>query len=54
MTAIHSTDPKLKELGDEKYSELVMWFNKRLDDAIRAAEEEKREGGAQPIFSDGE
>uniref|UniRef100_A0A6A7G1C7 Dynamin-like GTPase OPA1, mitochondrial n=2 Tax=Hirondellea gigas TaxID=1518452 RepID=A0A6A7G1C7_9CRUS len=43
-------DPKFKELGDAKYSQLVSWFNKRLDDAIKAAEEEKNEGGSQPIF----
>ncbi|KAF2347978.1 Dynamin superfamily, partial [Trinorchestia longiramus] len=45
-------DPRLRELGDARYSELVSWFNKRLDDAIRAAEEEKKDG-SQPIFSDG-
>ena len=47
-----TADSKLKELGDAKYAELVSWFNKRLDDAIKAAEEEKKEGSA--IFSDGE
>ncbi|KAF2345584.1 hypothetical protein FHG87_023661 [Trinorchestia longiramus] len=45
-------DPRLRELGDARYSELVSWFNKRLDDAIRAAEEEKKDG-FQPIFSAG-
>lgn len=34
-------DPKLKELGESHYDQLVMWFKERLDDAIRAAEEEK-------------
>ncbi|XP_018027861.1 dynamin-like 120 kDa protein, mitochondrial [Hyalella azteca] len=45
-------DPRLRELGDARYGELVSWFNKRLDDAIRAAEEEKRDA-SQPIFTEG-
>lgn len=36
-------DPKFKELGETRYNELVSWFRERLDDAIRAAEEEKEE-----------
>ncbi|XP_071543508.1 dynamin-like GTPase OPA1, mitochondrial isoform X6 [Panulirus ornatus] len=45
-------DPKLKELGESHYDQLVLWFKERLDDAIRAAEEEKAENAA--VFSDGE
>ncbi|XP_071543509.1 dynamin-like GTPase OPA1, mitochondrial isoform X7 [Panulirus ornatus] len=43
-------DPKLKELGESHYDQLVLWFKERLDDAIRAAEEEKAENAA--VFSD--
>ncbi|XP_070000675.1 dynamin-like GTPase OPA1, mitochondrial isoform X10 [Penaeus vannamei] len=45
-------DPKLKELGESKYDQLVLWFKERLDDAIKAAEEEKTEGSG--FFTDGE
>nr|XP_027238888.1 dynamin-like 120 kDa protein, mitochondrial isoform X3 [Penaeus vannamei] len=44
-------DPKLKELGESKYDQLVLWFKERLDDAIKAAEEEKTEGSG--FFTDG-
>ncbi|KAB7497194.1 Dynamin-like protein, mitochondrial [Armadillidium nasatum] len=44
-------DPKLKELSESQYDLLKEWFRKRLDDAVKAAEEEKVEGSA--IFSDG-
>ncbi|XP_070000700.1 dynamin-like GTPase OPA1, mitochondrial isoform X14 [Penaeus vannamei] len=43
-------DPKLKELGESKYDQLVLWFKERLDDAIKAAEEEKTEGSG--FFTD--
>ncbi|XP_042226597.1 dynamin-like 120 kDa protein, mitochondrial isoform X4 [Homarus americanus] len=45
-------DPKLKELGESRYDQLMLWFKERLDDAIRAAEEEKADSAG--IFSDGE
>ncbi|XP_042889091.1 dynamin-like 120 kDa protein, mitochondrial isoform X2 [Penaeus japonicus] len=45
-------DPKLKELGESKYDQLMLWFKERLDDAIKAAEEEKSEGTG--LFTDGE
>lgn len=45
------SDPKLKELGESKYDQLVLWFKERLDDAIKAAEEEKTEGSG--FFTDG-
>ncbi|XP_042889090.1 dynamin-like 120 kDa protein, mitochondrial isoform X1 [Penaeus japonicus] len=44
-------DPKLKELGESKYDQLMLWFKERLDDAIKAAEEEKSEGTG--LFTDG-
>ncbi|KAK0176797.1 hypothetical protein PV328_000902 [Microctonus aethiopoides] len=31
-------DPRIKEYGDSKYREYKAWFNRRLDDAIKAAE----------------
>ncbi|XP_042889092.1 dynamin-like 120 kDa protein, mitochondrial isoform X3 [Penaeus japonicus] len=43
-------DPKLKELGESKYDQLMLWFKERLDDAIKAAEEEKSEGTG--LFTD--
>ncbi|XP_042226598.1 dynamin-like 120 kDa protein, mitochondrial isoform X5 [Homarus americanus] len=43
-------DPKLKELGESRYDQLMLWFKERLDDAIRAAEEEKADSAG--IFSD--
>ena len=45
------SDPKLKSLGEAKYNELQKWFNQRLEDAIKAAQEEKTEPTA--IFGDG-
>ncbi|XP_069168690.1 dynamin-like GTPase OPA1, mitochondrial isoform X3 [Procambarus clarkii] len=45
-------DPKLKELGESHYDQLVVWFKERLDDAVRAAEEEKSENSV--VFPDGE
>merc|ERR1719290_982333 len=35
-------DPKLKEAGWEKYADFKMWFEKRLDDAIKKAEEDEQ------------
>ncbi|CAG0883716.1 unnamed protein product [Darwinula stevensoni] len=32
-------DPKWREFGDEKYSQLKKWFDQRLEDAIEAAKE---------------
>ncbi|XP_045603284.1 dynamin-like GTPase OPA1, mitochondrial isoform X11 [Procambarus clarkii] len=43
-------DPKLKELGESHYDQLVVWFKERLDDAVRAAEEEKSENSV--VFPD--
>lgn len=34
-------DPRLKELGEAKYREYKMWFDQRLDNAIKAAESRK-------------
>ncbi|XP_058808186.1 dynamin-like 120 kDa protein, mitochondrial isoform X2 [Phymastichus coffea] len=34
-------DPHFKELGEAKYKEYTIWFNQRLDDAIKAAETNK-------------
>ncbi|KAK4288827.1 hypothetical protein Pmani_038166 [Petrolisthes manimaculis] len=48
-----SLDPKLKELGEEQYGQLALWFRQRLDDAIKAAEEEKNDAVGS-LFSDGE
>lgn len=45
------TDPKLKNLTESQYEQLKQWFRNRLDDAIKAAEEEKLEGSV--IFGDG-
>lgn len=36
--SMNVTDPRIKELGEAKYREYRMWFNQRLDDAIKAAE----------------
>ncbi|MPC22208.1 hypothetical protein E2C01_015218 [Portunus trituberculatus] len=47
-----SLDPKLWEAGEEGYSQVAQWFKERLDDAIQAAEEDKKSGSS--IFSDGE
>lgn len=44
-------DPKLKDLGEDKFDQLVLWFKERLDDAIQAAEEEKTENSS---YLDGE
>lgn len=32
------TDPRIKEFGVNKYREYRTWFDQRLDDAIKAAE----------------
>lgn len=45
-----SLDPKLWEAGEEGYSQIAGWFKERLDDAIQAAEEDKKSGSS--IFSD--
>ncbi len=37
-------DPRLKVFGDRKMSELRAWFDNRLEDAIKAAEDEGKEG----------
>ena len=34
-------DPKLKEAGWDKYSEFKLWFDQRLDNAIKKVEEEE-------------
>ena len=34
-------DPKLKEAGWEKYAEFKIWFDKRLDAAIKKVEDEE-------------
>lgn len=31
-------DPRIKQFGEDKYRQYREWFNRRLDDAIRAAE----------------
>lgn len=31
-------DPRIKQLSEAKYNEFRSWFDKRLDDAIAAAE----------------
>ena len=36
-------DPKLKEVGWDKYAEFKMWFDNRLDKAIKQVEEEEEE-----------
>jgi len=37
-------DPRLREAGWEKYGEFKVWFDKRLDNAIKKVEEEEAEG----------
>ncbi|XP_015586682.1 dynamin-like 120 kDa protein, mitochondrial isoform X2 [Cephus cinctus] len=34
-------DPRIKELGEAKYREYKIWFDQRLDDAIKAADNRK-------------
>lgn len=51
MDSFLLTDPKLKNLTESQYEQLKQWFRNRLDDAIKAAEEEKLEGSV--IFGDG-
>ena len=34
-------DPRLKAYGEEKYKNFKEWFDKRLDDAIEAADNNK-------------
>ncbi|KMQ99191.1 dynamin-like mitochondrial protein [Lasius niger] len=36
-------DPRIKEFGLAKYREYRMWFDQRLDDAIKAAENHKKD-----------
>ncbi|XP_011138217.1 dynamin-like 120 kDa protein, mitochondrial isoform X2 [Harpegnathos saltator] len=36
-------DPRIKEYGQAKYEEYRVWFNQRLDDAIKAAEIHQRD-----------
>lgn len=33
------TDPRIKELGEAKYHEYRKWFDQRLENAVKAAEE---------------
>lgn len=40
------SDPRLKQLGEEKMSEWRLWFDNRLDNAIEAAEVEAQLEGA--------
>ena len=40
-------DPRLKVFGERKVSELRAWFDSRLEDAIKAAEEEGKISPAQ-------
>ncbi|XP_046463613.1 dynamin-like 120 kDa protein, mitochondrial isoform X2 [Daphnia pulex] len=42
-------DPRLKVFGDRKISELRAWFDNRLEDAIKAAEDEGKEGNDKVI-----
>lgn len=42
-------DPKLKEAGWEKYAEFKIWFDKRLDAAIKKVEEEEAEDEAKKV-----
>ena len=39
------TDPRIKQFGEAKYREYRQWFNRRLDDAIKAAEVEQYDEG---------
>ena len=36
-------DPRLKVFGERKVNELRAWFDSRLEDAIKAAEQEGKE-----------
>jgi len=45
-------DPRLKVFGDRKISELRAWFDNRLEDAIKAAEDEG-EGGNEKVATQG-
>ncbi|XP_023245178.1 dynamin-like 120 kDa protein, mitochondrial isoform X2 [Copidosoma floridanum] len=36
-------DPRIKEIGEAKYKEYTLWFNQRLDDAIKAAQSNKND-----------
>lgn len=50
-------DPKLKEAGWEKYAEFKIWFDKRLDAAIKKVEEEEKleqqeNGPEKSLFSE--
>ncbi|XP_076048421.1 opa1 mitochondrial dynamin like GTPase isoform X7 [Oratosquilla oratoria] len=46
-------DPKMLEVSEEKYEQLVQWFKQRLDDAVLAAEQDKEDATGTAIFSDG-
>lgn len=37
------TDPRIKELGLAKYREYRVWFDQRLDDAIKAADNRQKD-----------
>ncbi|XP_076048426.1 opa1 mitochondrial dynamin like GTPase isoform X11 [Oratosquilla oratoria] len=45
-------DPKMLEVSEEKYEQLVQWFKQRLDDAVLAAEQDKEDATGTAIFSD--
>ncbi|KAG0710040.1 Dynamin-like protein, mitochondrial [Chionoecetes opilio] len=40
------------EAGEERYSQLAVWLKKRLEDAIQAAEEEKKSSPGASFFQD--
>lgn len=40
------TDPRIKEFGVSKYREYRTWFDQRLDDAIKAAENQNQENSS--------
>ncbi len=49
FSSIFVLDPRLKVFGDRKISELRAWFDNRLEDAIKAAEDEGKEGNDKVI-----
>lgn len=43
MIKTRQIDPRIKEYGLTKYQEYRIWFDQRLDDAIKAAESRQRD-----------
>lgn len=44
-------DPELKVFGDRKLNELRMWFDQRLEQAIKAVEEENSKVKLEPVLA---